>query len=123
MAIRVPDITKRQLEDSVDGKPILVSATATAGDSIHTASATAGILDEVFLAAHNTSDADVVLTLEIGGTTVGFQRVVTVPANSTIWIISGDIVLGNEVNIAAFAETADVINITGYVNRVDQSGA
>ena len=115
--IRVPTISKELLSGSTDGLQIPVTGTDTAGAvTIHTAHASA--TDEVWLSATNPTAAAVKLTLEIGGTTVGFHRIIEVPAESTIWVISGDLVLTNSQVIEAFAATADAINLAGYVNRI-----
>ena len=62
--------SKTILSGSTDGRGILVTATATAGTLIHTGSATATTLDEIWLYAVNSDAADVKLTLEWGGVTV-----------------------------------------------------
>jgi hypothetical protein len=60
--------TKTILSGSTDGKAVKVAATATAGTTIHTGSATATTLDEIWLYAMNTSATNVKLTIEWGGT-------------------------------------------------------
>jgi hypothetical protein len=47
--------TKNILSGSTDGKAVKVAATATAGTTIHTGSATATTIDEVWLYAVNSS--------------------------------------------------------------------
>ena len=51
--------SKTILSGSTDGRGILVTATATAGTLIHTGSATATTLDEIWLYAVNSDAADV----------------------------------------------------------------
>ena len=110
-------ITKVQLSGSTDGRMIKVAATSTPGTTIHTAHATA--LDEIILYAHNTSAADVVLTIEWGGTTSPDDTIVrTIPAAAGLSIEVPGITLTNSLVVKAFAATGDVILIGGDVNRI-----
>jgi uncharacterized membrane protein YjjP (DUF1212 family) len=61
--------TKKILSGSTDGKAVKVAATATAGTTIHTGSATATTIDEIWLYAVNSSGSAVKLTLEWGEAT------------------------------------------------------
>jgi len=105
-----------------DGLGILVAATATAGTAIHTASATATTIDEVWLYAYNHHSASVLLTIEYGGVTSP-KDVVTgsiAAASGLVLMVPGLVVQGNATPkiIRAFAATANKISIFGYVNRV-----
>ncbi len=114
-------ITKRFLSDSVNGRGVLISQTATAGNDIHTATGDAGDFDEVWLWASNTSSSAVKLTIEFGGVTdANDLLVVTVAAESTELVIPGLIIAGG-LDVAAFAGTTNVITVFGYVNRLDYS--
>lgn len=109
--------TKLKLSGSADGRPIKVVQTATAGDTLHTAHATA--LDEVWLYAVNTSTSDVLLTLEWGGVTDPQDLIkVTIPARSGLVQLAPGLILTGSVVAKAFAATANVINIVGWVNRI-----
>lgn len=109
-------IAKAILSGSTNGRPIKVAATATAGTTIHTAHATA--LDEVTLYATNTDTVDRTLTLEHGGTTSPDDLLkFVIPAGETILVAPG-LVLTGSVVLRAFAQTANVINLVGYVNRI-----
>jgi hypothetical protein len=109
-------ITKVLPSGSTDGAPVKVVATATAGTLFHTADATAK--DEIYLTLTNTSTNDVVTTVEFGGATApDFNVKFTVPANDTVLAIAG-IPLTNSKTVKAFAATANVINMLGYVNRI-----
>jgi hypothetical protein len=109
--------TKLKLSGCTDGRPIKVVQTATAGDPLHTAHATA--LDEVWLYAVNTSASDVLLTLEWGGVTDPQDLIkVTIPARSGLVQLAPGLILSNSVVVRAFAATANVINIVGWVNRI-----
>lgn len=114
-------VYKRKLSGSTDGKPIKVVQTATAGDTIHTAVAgtTAGTYDEIWLYAYNGHTADVVLTIEFGGATVPDQNiVVTIPYKSGLQLVVPGLILQNGMVVKAFAATANVITISGYVNSI-----
>lgn len=109
-------ITKIFLSGSTNGRPVKVVATATAGTTIHTAHATDK--DEVSLYATNTSGSDVVLTIEFGGVTSPDDLIkITVPANDIVLAVPGIPVSGGLL-VRAWAGTANVINIAGYVNRI-----
>jgi hypothetical protein len=114
--------SKQILSGSTDGKAIKVAATATAGTTIHTGSSTATTLDEVWIYAVNTSASDVKLTIEWGGTSSPDDLIeYTVKAENGLYlIIPGLILKGNATPLVvrAFAATANVITITGYVNRI-----
>lgn len=99
------------------GADILVAATATAGTLIHTAHATA--LDEIWLFAQNNTTADVVLTIEFGGVSSPKDLViVTIPFKSGLVSVIPGICLTGSLVVRAFAATASVISIAGYVNRI-----
>jgi hypothetical protein len=112
---------KRKLSGSTDGKPIKVTQTATAGDTIHTAIAgtVAGTFDEIWLWAYNGHTADVVLTIEFGGATVPDQNiVVTIPYKSGLVPVVPGLILQNGMVVKAFAATANVITLSGFVNTL-----
>ena len=112
---------KRKLSGSTDGRGIKVVATATAGTTIHTAVAgtTAGTFDEIWLYAYNGHTADVVLTIEWGGAGVPEDNlVVTIPFKQGRSLIIAGEILQNACVVKAFAATANVIVITGFVNTI-----
>jgi len=114
------DFKKRSLSASTDGRGIKVGATATPGTLIHTAleSVTVNEWDEVTLRAVNTSGSPVKLTVEWGGTTSPDDLIeLTIPAESGFSEVIPGHVLQNGAEVRAFAATADVIVIHGYVNR------
>lgn len=114
-------VYKRILSGSTDGKPIKVVATATAGTTIHTAVAgtTAGTYDEIWLYAYNGHTAPVVLTIEFGGATVPDQNIVLTIGNKTglVLVVPG-LILQNGMVVKAFAATANVITLSGWVNTM-----
>ena len=105
-----------------DGLGILVAATATAGTAIHTASATATTIDEVWLYAYNNHSASILLTIEYGGVTAPkdvIKQTLT-SQNGLVLVVAGLLIQGNATPkvIRAFAATASQISIFGYVNRI-----
>jgi hypothetical protein len=114
--------TKKILSGSTDGKAVKVAATATAGTTIHTGSATATTIDEIWLYAVNSSASGVKLTLEWGEATAPDGNIeLSVAAESgLVLIVSGLLIKGNATPLVvkAFAGTANVILIHGYVNQI-----
>jgi hypothetical protein len=118
------DYKKRKLSESSDGRGVKVGATATPGTLIHTALASQAPseYDEILLQAVNTSASGVKLTVEWGGTTAPDDLVeITIPAESGFTEVIPGHVLQNGAAVRAFAATADVIVIHGYVNRYEQT--
>lgn len=114
--------SKIKLSGSTDGKLIKVAATATAGTTIHTGSSTATTIDEVWLYAVNSDTADRKLTIEFGGTSAPDDLIEqTITAESgLILVVAGLIIVGNATPLVvrAFAASANVIMIGGYVNQI-----
>ena len=114
--------SKIVLSGSTDGRLIKVAQTATAGTTLHTGSATATTIDEVWLYAQNNHTADVLLTVEFGGVSNPDDLIqVTVPFKEGLFlIVAGMPIKGNATPLVvrAFAATANVISIGGYVNRI-----
>ena len=109
--------SKVVLSGGTSGANILVAATATAGTLIHTANATA--LDEIWLFAQNNTTADVVLTIEFGGVSSPKDLVIqTIPTKSGLVNVIPGIPLTGSLVVRAFAGTASVISIAGFVNRI-----
>ena len=113
--------TKRKLSGSIDGKPILIAATGTPGTEIHTAvsGTTAGTYDEIWLWVHNTSASTVQLTIEFGGATAPDQNIVmSVTARQGLYLAVPGLILQNAATVKAFAATANVITVIGFVNAM-----
>ena len=114
-------ITRELLSGSTNGRPINVSATATPGTLVHTASSTSGQKDELYLWVSNTTGTAATLTLEWGGVTDPDDLLVkaySVPANSGPLLIANGLTLAGGVVARAFSGTANALNVTGYVNRI-----
>jgi len=110
---------KQLLSGSTNGKGILVVATATAGTTIHTAVSGTSDIDELWVYAVNSSDADVKLTLEWGEATAPDGNIEqTVPAESGLMLLVPGLLLQNSLVLKAFAGTTNVVVIHGYCNRI-----
>ena len=114
--------SKIALSGSTDGRLIKVAQTATAGTTIHTGSSTASTFDEVWLYAVNSDTTDRKLTIEWGGTSSPDDLIeLTVTAESgLVLVVPGLVLQGNATALVvrAFAATANVISIAGYVNEI-----
>jgi hypothetical protein len=119
--------SKLTLSGSTDGRGILVTPTATAGETIHTGSATATTFDEIWIYAYNSHTVAVDLTLEWGGVASPDDLIrQTMPlAGGGVYagpipIIEGWILKGNATPLVvkAFASVADKVVLFGYVNRI-----
>lgn len=111
-------IERQLLSGSTDGRRIKVVATATAGTLIHTATSTSGQIDWLTLYAQNSHTADVVLTIEFGGVSAPddlIQQTITTKAGDAL-LVAG-LPLRNGLVVRAFAATANVITIAGFVER------
>ena len=108
--------TKEELSGSTDGRMIKVVQTATAGTTVHTAHATA--TDEIWLWAVNSTTGDLKLTIEYGGVASPDDLIeYTVPAEDGLHLILPGLILTNSLVVKAFAGTANVVLVGGYVNR------
>lgn len=112
-------IDKVKLSGGTNGRNIKVAATATPGTLIHTATAVASTLDEIWLWAVNSDTSDRKLTIELGGTTAPDDLIeFTVPAEDGLYLVVPGLVLDNGVVVRAFCASANVVLINGYVNRI-----
>lgn len=110
---------KIKLSGSTNGKGVKVVATATAGTTIHTATATAATIDEVWLWAVNSDTAAVKLTIEAGGAAAPDNLIeVTIPPESGLVCVMPGLPFDGGVVIAAFAGTANVVMLYGYAHRM-----
>lgn len=110
------------LSGSTDGDPIKVTGTDSGGAvTLHTAVAGSSAWDEVYLWVTNTDSSARTLTIEWGGTTDPDHLIVkalSIPANSPPICVVPGITLNNGGVVKAFASAANVVLITGHVNRI-----
>ena len=109
------------LSGSTSGKSIKVAQTATAGTLIHTAVSGATSFDEIYLWVTNTDTSARTLTIEWGGVTDPdnlLTKAFSVSASNLPFLVVPGIVLNGGLIVRAFASVANVLLITGYVNRI-----
>ena len=111
--------TKNKLSGSTNGMAVKVVATATTGTTIHTAVAGTSSWDEVWIYATNNDAAAVNLTLEWGTTTAADGNIqLSIPSKSGLTLVIPGLILQNGLLLTAFAGTANVILLTGYVHTI-----
>jgi hypothetical protein len=117
----MPSYSRQLLSGSANGRTIPVAATATPGTLVHAALAGATGFDEVYLWVSNVTNAARALTIEWGGAGDPADHMVkqlSIPANSPPIPIATGQVLQNGLSVRAFADVANALNVTGYVNRI-----
>ena len=115
--------TKVLLSGSTQGQPVTVVQTASTGTTIHATGTSSSVIDEVWLYANNTSTSPVLLTVQFGGTASpqNSKPITLSPQSGDVLIIAGLPLTGTGSaanSVYAFAATASVITISGYVNRI-----
>lgn len=115
--------SKVLLSGSTQGKGIKVVATASTGTTIHATGTSSTTEDEIWLYAYNSDTAARLLTIQFGGTTSPDNDIkVTIPPQSGLTLVVPGLVLtgtGAAANtVYAYASAANVITISGYVNRI-----
>ena len=109
--------SKVKLSGVLHGLNNKIAAESSAGDTVHTAHASA--LDEVWLYACNTSTSDVKLSIEWGATSDDERLTeLTIGAEAGWILVIPGMLLTNSLVVKAFAATTNVINVNGYVNRI-----
>ena len=107
------------LSGATTGRGVLVAATSTPGTTIHTATTGTTNWDVIYLWAMNSHTADLLLTIEFGGTTSPDDLTqVTIPTRSGPNIVIPGWQLQNGLVVRAFAGTTNLITINGYVRRI-----
>ena len=113
--------SKTILSASTDGRGIAVAANSSAGTTIHTGSATATTLDEVWLYAVNSDTSDIKLTLEWGGAGLADPIEVTITAEAGLTLVAPGLLIkgnGTPLVVRAWASVGSDIIIHGYVNQI-----
>jgi hypothetical protein len=115
--------SKQLLSASTYGQPITISNTASTGNLIHATQTSSTAIDEVWIYATNTSASAVNLTIQYGGTgSVQNSIILPIPATSGLTLVVPGLVLTGtgsaSSSVYAYAATASVITVSGYVNRV-----
>lgn len=115
--------SKLTLSGSTGGMPVLVTATASTGTTIHATGTSATALDEIHLFAYNSDTAPISLTIQFGGTTSPDQDVkLSIPPQTGLtYVVPGLLLAGTGSDartVYAYASIASKITISGYVNRI-----
>lgn len=112
-------VTMDKLSGSTNGKAIKIAATATTGDTIHTAVSGTSSWDQVWIYACNTSTSAVKLTIEWGTTTAADGNIeqTILPESGLVLVVPG-LILDNSLVVTAFAGTTNVILLSGFVNHL-----
>lgn len=108
------------LSGSTNGRGIKVTGTGTGSTvTVHTAQSGTTHCDEIHLWAYNGDTQSRTLTVEWGGTSSPDDQIVldVPPQAGAIYAIPG-FALRNSLVVKAFASTANVVTVHGYVNRV-----
>lgn len=110
------------LSGSTSGRAIKVAATSIAsGTTIHTAVAGSAAFDEITLYVTNTDSSTRTLTIGFGGTTDPDDLVmksVSIPANSGPIPVITRLRLNGGLVVKAAADSANLLLITGSVDRI-----
>lgn len=115
--------SKITLSGSTQGKGIKVVATASTGTTIHATGTSSVTEDEIWLYAYNSDTAYRTLTIQFGGTTSPDNDIkIVLPSQSGLTLVVPGLILtgtGAAANtVYAYADAANVITISGYVNRI-----
>jgi len=114
------DFSKIELSGSTDGRPIIITATGSPGDIVHTTQSGIGAdnYDEIYLYANNIDISDHKLSLQWGGTSDSDLIEVTIAAEGGLNLVIPGLILQNSLVVRAFADTVSGLLITGFVNRI-----
>lgn len=109
---------RRPLSGSTHGRPVKVTGTATGSAiTVHTAQASTTLCDLVYLYATNSGTTALNLTIEFGGTTSPDDlKVFSIPAGGRDVQIVDGLPIRNGLLIRAFAATANLVMVSGYVD-------
>jgi hypothetical protein len=111
--------SKLRLSNSTNGRQIKVAATATPGTLIHQAVAGVVDMDEIWVYATNNHTASLALTIEFGGVTSPDDLIqLSIPAKTGLFLVIPGFILNNALNVRAFAASANLICVSGWVNRI-----
>jgi hypothetical protein len=111
--------SKRILSGSTSGKQIALNANSSTPTLIHTAVSGSSSFDEVWLYVTNIHTEAVTLTLRWGGSTSADEMVLSIPSKTGRYLIVDGKLLNGALEIRGYGSTASVLNVDGYVNRIE----
>lgn len=112
-------LTPQILSGSTNGKQIKITGTTTgAGNTLHTAIATAGCFDDLWLDAYNNDTVSRTLTLQLGGTAQPDDEVsIVIPPKSGLLAVLAGRRFSGGVVVKGWADAANVVMVGGFVQR------
>lgn len=115
----MPTYTKAPLSAAISGQQIMITGSGIHQlTTIHTP-ANNQSLDEVWLYATNIGTADKQVIFTWANTGIAGQMYANIPYRAgRALIVDGKLLSGTSNTIKAYAETGNVINIDGFVNRI-----
>lgn len=103
---------------STNGRPSAIVATASPGDTIHTAAAGTTSIDYVTVYASNIDTVTRTITLQWGGTSTSDQLgPLSISANSGLVLVAPAIPIQNGLAIKAYTDSASKVNVVVRVAR------
>jgi hypothetical protein len=114
-------VSNLPLSGSNHGRGIKITGTNTAGAvTVHQAINDTVDLDNVWIEAYNSHTAAVDVTIEWGGTSAPDDHIkAAVPPGQGLFVLAAGLPLRNNLTIKAFAGTANVVVLYGFVHRVE----
>ena len=123
----MPSINKRIIPSgSTNGLPILLTATSSPGNLIHTftSDSSGNITDSLWFYAVNEHTSDLQISIEVvGGSTRTFTSQLLPSKGGLIQVFPAPLAGNNGLAVRAFCATASVIQIFAFVNRRDDTNA
>jgi len=114
-----PTYTKLKLSGSTNGKQIIISTITNPGTLIHTAVAGIVDYDEIYLYITNNHTAALSAVVLWGGVaTPNDYKQLSVPSKQGDFLIVPGHILQNGLEVRIFAETANLLCVSGWVNRI-----
>jgi len=102
--------TKEKLSASTNGRGIKISATASAGTTVHQTGT--GNKDEVWLYAYNSASTPQLLTIQFGGTTTVDDDIkLNIPAQSGLTLVVPGLTLVPSGSALTVAESFSFVNV------------
>ena len=111
--------SKLNLSQSVNGQSISVTGNSNSATTlIHTAVSGTTNWDEIYVYAYNGHTADVTLTIQWGGTATADESILTLGYKKGFILVIPGFLLNNSKLVRAYAGTANVVTINGFVNQI-----
>lgn len=104
---------------STSGKPIKIAVTGATGTTFHTAVAGSTSFDEIWLYLFNSDTVARLVTIEFGGVSAPDQNIILTvqPKVGLVCAVPG-LILNGAMVVTAFADSANVVTMSGFVNRI-----